>query len=1118
MRFCITAVLFVALGASSSPVLADQTLPASLLQQAEAAYNRGDCPTALGIWAKGLALMGKSEPLDANVTILAESAVCYYHLQNADKARAAITRAQELVRSKNDPLATAIQDYKFADLLRRAGQSDDALTLYQAALVAFQTLHYLEGESLSLDGIGNIEMGAKRYDQAIVALNSEAQVDHERGLWDAENGDLFAVALAEDAFTRYDDARTIMARVASIYHQHDDRAQEAKALFNLGTIDTHLGHYESALADNQSALDLYRTLGDPSHAFDCLTRIVLADAQLDRYAEARAAAGDMVTIARSTNSKLAELDALNTLAKVNAPLGAPPEASLQAASDLLAYARVVKDTDLERSALADVASAEEGLGRYDDAWKDTEAAVALSHQSNDRDTEVSDIVSLATIEADLGRNTEALARLQTALSYYRDIKNRLAMSAILVTIGILEDRLERSADAIASVQEALNIARDLKSPSGQANALLELALFDDEAHHYDAALQKLQEQLSINRATKEPGGVALAQLNIAKVQADAGQYDEASQSIAASIESYRRMGFVANLWQALWISAVTNAQLTHQAEALRDFDAAVEAIESSRAKVGSEDRNAFISDKLRVYDDYIAYLEKLNAAQPGRGYDRKAMDILELKEARSLSEQIAGSLARRFKGIPDEIRTRDAQTQSALDAAQAAVDKLGSSGDSAQQAQLNLESARSARIAFEAVLRTTYPQYFALLHPKPNTVEELQKQTLHSDEALLSYEVLDGQTYLFVVTTDRFQSVVLPGADVIAAGLTRLRSHIDALVHSVENRSPKSVVAAQAAADMQPFAVDSGELYRTLIPAQIEPLLAQKKLIVVPTGPLYDFPFEALVTSATPTISHYLIEDYSISYIPSASLLSVVRESGPPHGQRLPLLAFADPTYDTGAEAPMRGATFETLKYGALRDAAGGAFHDLPGAKIEAAGVQAALRGGTVITGDDATKARLLAIDAAGQLSQYRYVLFATHAVLPHEVIGVVQPALVMAHPYPDDFVTSDDVLGLSLDADFVALSACNTGEGPRNPGEGISGMTRAFLYAGTPAISVTLWDVDDAAAAILTPAFFAGMSGRAPASDALRAAKLKLLRSADPALMHPYAWAPTVIFGDGNR
>ena len=108
-------------------------------------------------------------------------------------------------------------------------------------------------------------------------------------------------------------------------------------------------------------------------------------------------------------------------------------------------------------------------------------------------------------------------------------------------------------------------------------------------------------------------------------------------------------------------------------------------------------------------------------------------------------------------------------------------------------------------------------------------------------------------------------------------------------------------------------------------------------------------------------------------------------------------------------------------------------------------------------------------------------------------------------------------IFGLTLNADFVTLSACNTGAGPHAAGEGISGLTRAFLFAGTPAMSVTLWEVDDQVAPKLTPAFFANLKAGYSPAESLRRAKLALINDPDARFAHPFSWAPTVVFGDGD-
>jgi CHAT domain-containing protein len=245
-------------------------------------------------------------------------------------------------------------------------------------------------------------------------------------------------------------------------------------------------------------------------------------------------------------------------------------------------------------------------------------------------------------------------------------------------------------------------------------------------------------------------------------------------------------------------------------------------------------------------------------------------------------------------------------------------------------------------------------------------------------------------------------------------------------------------------------------------------------------------------------------------------------------------LAFANPTFGNAPPGDGRGVlTYADLQLAAARSIARSSepaaavsdavFPELPGTQTEADAVRAALAapGESIIAGDRATRERVLDLNKSDQLKAYQYLLFATHAVLPSEIKGLTQPAIVLAHPERGDgLLTMADVFGLSLDADFVTLSACNTGvPAAESSGEGISGLTRAFLYAGTPAISVTLWEVDDAAAPQITPPFFAGMhSVKLTAAESLRQAKLAMLRSPQARFRHPYAWGPGVIFGDGDR
>ena len=110
------------------------------------------------------------------------------------------------------------------------------------------------------------------------------------------------------------------------------------------------------------------------------------------------------------------------------------------------------------------------------------------------------------------------------------------------------------------------------------------------------------------------------------------------------------------------------------------------------------------------------------------------------------------------------------------------------------------------------------------------------------------------------------------------------------------------------------------------------------------------------------------------------------------------------------------------------------------------------------------------------------------------------------------------DVFGITLNADMVTLSACNTGRGKAEKGQGVRGLTRAFMYAGTPAVSVTLWSVESRSAKQLSTGLYRNLKQDKNRAEALRQIKLQMIKGEEGSLFqHPFFWAPVVIFGDGG-
>ena len=149
-------------------------------------------------------------------------------------------------------------------------------------------------------------------------------------------------------------------------------------------------------------------------------------------------------------------------------------------------------------------------------------------------------------------------------------------------------------------------------------------------------------------------------------------------------------------------------------------------------------------------------------------------------------------------------------------------------------------------------------------------------------------------------------------------------------------------------------------------------------------------------------------------------------------------------------------------------------------------------------------------------LTAYRYLHFATHGVLAEDVPYLKQPALVLSQVGDlrgeDGFLTMGEILGLKLQADLTVLSACQTGLGREVTGEGVVGLTRAFLYAGSRATVVSLWRVEDESTALLMARFYAHIGRGVPLGVALQRAKAEL--RADPRFAHPFFWAAFLLYG----
>jgi CHAT domain-containing protein len=422
----------------------------------------------------------------------------------------------------------------------------------------------------------------------------------------------------------------------------------------------------------------------------------------------------------------------------------------------------------------------------------------------------------------------------------------------------------------------------------------------------------------------------------------------------------------------------------------------------------------------------------------------------------------------------------------------------------------------------EAAIRKNSPGYAALAQPSPLKVSQIQQDLLDEDTLLLEYSLGEKRSYLWTVSKHELSAWELPARNKIEAQVEQVialltsRSIVKRLETPAERQ--KRIMAADTA--LKTAATDLSKM--VIGPAQ--GVLAGKKLVVVPDGALQRLPFSMLPVGR----GEPLIVSHEVVMLPSASALAVLRQeiSGRKPATKM-LAVFADPVFDRSdpragpqpaGPAPPPAAYTRLLEQ--LADPADGGsavlkIPRLPYTAQEAERILSVASSGANLKAVGFQASRPAA--TSGQLNDYRYLHFATHGYLDTERPSL--SALVLSqideNNRPEDgFLRVNDIYNTRLSSELVVLSACQTGLGQEVRGEGLMGLTRAFLYAGAPRVIVSLWNVNDRATAELMSSLYRRMlrEGKRPAA-ALREAQLELRKQKQ--WESPYYWAAFVQHGE---
>jgi CHAT domain-containing protein len=898
---------------------------------------------------------------------------------------------------------------------------------------------------------GDAARGAKLARDAM-ALHQQL---HDEGAANKDRGDLAGALAAMGDRKGALDNYEVSLEAARASH---NTQQEAALLSNIAGVRLGFGDIDQAVAEYLQAQEAARRSGDRNTEAAATAALGMAYHAKGDEASALDQLNAAIAIRRELQDPRGEAIERNDLALVKSDTG-DPQAALYIYAQTRATFAAQSDTYHEATTLNNIGSVYRSLGAREEARRYLEQAEAIDARTHDDE-------SLAVVLNNL---------------------------AVVVQSGDEPD------DALRYADRALEIEKKLGDRLARAKLLSLKAMVRDSQGDETAALDLLTESLTLAEQTGSLNNQALALHNRGAVRERLGDPAGALSDLQAAVPLWRRIGSLPSEASARFVIARIEAAQGRTQDALADAQAAIALNESLRGTIASADlRASWLERASGVYALRTELFMRLDQQQPDGSYAAQALEATEAARGRSLLDLLSEAQAHVLRHADRGQSQRLTEIRRAVSAKAAQQAKLGGDGPDSTQLAHEIDDLLAEQDRIEAVIRAADPAYAALTAPAPMTVGRIQT-LLDPDTVLLDYALGDRRSFLWVVSPTSLHAYELPARKAVLAAATALRAAID------------------VPDDRARFGATSAALGAILLgPTGAE--IDGKRLVIVADGALQSrVPFAALTL---PAADHgkLVVEAHEVVAEPSTAALEALRR-GTAGRPRPPgtVAVFADPVVspdDTRLKPAVHNP--DDAAGSVAQAASDGALKRLPATRDEADAILKLAAPGSALArfGFDAT--REAAEDPA--MAGYRIVHFATHGLTDTRMPALSGLVFSLFGPdgaARDGYLRLGDVFGLSLPVDLVVLSACESGLGRDEGGEGLVGISRGFLYAGAATLVTTLWDVDDASTADLMTRFYGAMLGpqALPPAAALRAAQRGMI--AGRRWDAPFRWAAFTIQGE---
>lgn len=783
--------------------------------------------------------------------------------------------------------------------------------------------------------------------------------------------------------------------------------------------------------------------------------------------------------------------------------------ALEKWDEAIKVSKIKKDRVWEGVALVGKGLIYETIGEPQKALEAYLESLEIWQVIDNRQYKASSINNIGSVYSDLGEHKKAIGYYQQAEKLQRDVGDMDSVATYLNNIGFSYMRLEDYEKAEKFLKEAAEI--HLKNTSVRGKRSLGYTLNNLGANFLrqgedEEGIEYLQKSLEVRKDAKHRWGISNSLLNLGKAQWKTGRREEGLKKLTDANRLSGELGDRIMEAQSFYLLARAEKDLGNVEKAITHIDKGLKLIEQVRSSlVSSQSRYTYFSTVQNYYELYIDLLVTRAEKNKNKEDIRLALQINERSRSRSLVELLQEARVNFRQGVDVRLlQTLKTLQRNLNDKYTSRQRLLGRAAKPEQITRVNNEindlntEIENLRIR----IRRENPKYADLTEGKTISAREIQS-LLDEKSVLIQYKLGDKRSFAWLITKSEIEIFKLPSR------------------RKIEEKAKTfySLILANKREEQDQTVQLSKELGKILLAPIIEKV-ADKRLTIVADGILQYTPFSALLSPKSGSLR--LIETNEIVMLPSASVLAQLRANRKPgqtNGKTIAI--FADPVFDKrdsriGKTSAGQITNKNVGLTSVMRDfKLGETLPRLIASRQEARGISNILEKNNATVKLD-FQANLKNIENS-DLTQYRILHFATHGLLNTsrpELSGLVFSLYDKNGEPQEGFLSLNDIYNLNLASDMIVLSACQTALGKEVRGEGLIGLSRGFLYAGSNRIIASLWKVDDSATAEFMKRFYKNhLQKGMPASSALRETKLEMKNIRR--YRSPFYWSAFTLLGD---